>query len=58
MRRFFLYFLFSAGCVSGFASERFFGGDKKKAYISVSVIRETLFGCREAFNALKWRRDK
>ena len=39
-------------------AERFFQGNKKAAYVNVSMIRETLFGCREAFNALKWRRGK
>ena len=39
-------------------AERFFQGNKKAAYMNVSMIRETLFGCREAFNALKWRRGK
>ena len=34
-------------------AEMFFKGNKRKAYKNISMIRETLFGCREAFKALK-----
>ncbi|MCZ0932972.1 MAG: hypothetical protein OXJ52_07460 [Oligoflexia bacterium] len=35
-----------------------FKGDKRKAYDSVSILREELLGNREIFNELKWLRNK
>ena len=33
-----------------------FKGDRKRAYDSVSILREELLGTRKAFNELKWMR--